>query len=733
MRTAGLKQASAPAHVPRSVRVVRVPLAFEASPSEVLRAAGGDARPFALVGVWSGGGALVGSEPLVIVDDADDPFAVLDDQPEVTGSPEGATGGGWVGYLGYGLGRLVERLPPPPRRPVPVPGSMLAFYDHLLRRDEAGTWWFEALWSDEQSERLESRLSEWQRRSREPARARGEFACGPFLPSPVAEAHLVAVARAIEHIRSGDVYQVNVCARLEAAFAGDPLELFCAGADRLEPRFGAYLGHRSSAVASFSPELFLRRRGRQVLSSPIKGTARREQASLQQRERLLGSEKDRAENVMIVDLMRNDLGRVCRYGSVRVPDLCRAEEHPGVWHLVSDVTGELSDGTSDADLLRASFPPGSVTGAPKVRAMELLTCLEATSREVYTGAIGIASPLSGLELNVAIRTFEVARGRAWLGVGGGIVADSDPDLELEECLDKARPLLAAIGAQLDPTLVRPGDRARAASPDLRSPGSPDPESGVFETLLVLSGRPVDLESHLGRLTASVSCLYGSRPPARLGADVTEIAAGQSGARRLRVRVYPSSSGALETELSISEAPEAFSGVPGRAGRAGAGRRRGRAGPAQMARSPDPRRTAQRPRPRCRRAAADRRRGRDGARDRASQRLRRLRIGPPHAPGRWSHPRRHDAGDRDPGRGRDGFAGVARTDSARRVRACRGGPPHERDTGDRAGVRIAPEPDLADRSRHGPARRGGLGILGRPSRPGAHADRYAPAANVVSQS
>ena len=120
---------------------------------------------------------------------------------------------------------------------------------------------------------------------------------------------------------------------------------------------------------------------------------------------------------MIVDLMRNDLGRVCRYGTVAVPELCRLEEHPGVWHLVSDVTGELSDSVSDADLLRATFPPGSVTGAPKVRAMELVSELEGTAREVYTGAVGIASPLSGLELNVAIRTFEIATGGLARGRG----------------------------------------------------------------------------------------------------------------------------------------------------------------------------------------------------------------------------------------------------------------------------------------------------------------------------
>jgi len=560
VRTAGLKHRT-PARVPLSAHAVRVPLAMERSPSAVLRAARTDARPFALVGAWSGGHALVGSDPLLVVEDADDPFALLDQQPEITGTPECVTGGGWVGYLGYELGRLVERLPPPPRRPVPVPTSILAFYDHALRRDDEGKWWFEALWSDEQSERLASRLEVWQRRSVEPEPDSGVFRCGPFLPRPESETHVVSVSRAIEHIRSGDVFQVNVCTRLEAGFSGDPVELFCAGADLLTPRFGAYLGHPSVAVASFSPELFLRRRGRAVLSSPIKGTARRHSSSRHQREGLLGSAKDRAENVMIVDLVRNDLGRVCRFGTVAVPELCRAEEHPGVWHLVSDVTGELCEETSDADLLRATFPPGSVTGAPKVRAMELVTALETTAREVYTGAVGIASPLSGLELNVAIRTFELAGGRAWLGVGGGVVADSHPDRELEECLDKARPLLAAIGAELSPASGQPRRARRIARADW-TPGTPDPDSGVFETILALGGRPVDLESHLGRLAASAWFLYGSRLPVRLGAEVIEMAAGARGPQRLRVRVYPSASRRLLTELSISPSPEAFSGVPG---------------------------------------------------------------------------------------------------------------------------------------------------------------------------
>ena len=535
---------------------------MDKSPSTVLRAAGRDARPFALFGSWSGASALVGSDPLLVVEDAADPFAVFDRQPEITTTIPGATGGGWVGYLGYGLGRLVERLPPPPRRPVPLPSSILGFYDHLVVRDDLGNWWFEALWSEEQSERLESRLSEWQRRAGVPEVGTGRFECGTFLLRPGPERHIVSVSRAIEHIRSGDVFQVNVCTRLEAPFSGDPLELFCTGADHLAPRHGAFLGHPSMAVASFSPELFLKRTDRKVLSSPIKGTARRRGSFPNRREQLLGSDKDRAENLMIVDLMRNDLGRVCRYGSIAVPELWRAEEHPGVWHLVSDVTGELCDGVSDSDLLRATFPPGSVTGAPKVRAMELVSALEGTGREVYTGAVGIASPLTGLELNVAIRTFELADGKVWLGVGGGVVADSDPERELDECFDKAGPLLAAVGAEIGPAHRRGGTGVPPVARAQEAPGHTDLASGVFETILVMSGRPVELESHLGRLAASVSRLYGTQIPRRLGAQVMEIAVDRPGPQRLRVRAYPSSSGGLGTEISISAAPEAFSGSPG---------------------------------------------------------------------------------------------------------------------------------------------------------------------------
>ena len=210
-------------------------------------------------------------------------------------------------------------------------------------------------------------------------------------------------------------------------------------------------------------------------SRPIKGTRSRpadELLARQQRELLERSAKDQAENVMIVDLMRNDLSRVCGPGSVRVPALLRAEPHPGVWHLVSDVHGTLAAGTGDGQLIAATFPPGSVTGAPKVRALEIIHELEATPREVYTGAVGYRSPVAGLELNVAIRTFEFGGGRVWLGSGGGIVAGSSADDEYRECLVKARPLIGALNAALARGTGRgpPPGRPPPGRPVPRRPG-----------------------------------------------------------------------------------------------------------------------------------------------------------------------------------------------------------------------------------------------------------------------
>ena len=248
-----------------------------------------------------------------------------------------------------------------------------------------------------------------------------------------------------EAILSGDVYQVNLCRRLSAPVDErfDVAGLAAALARRNRAPHAATVVMESVgiAIASASPELFLRRRGDVVESHPIKGTAARAASFLA---------KDTAENVMIVDLVRNDLGRVCRYGSVEVPGLCREEHHPGLSHLVSTVRGRLRPGVGWVELLAATFPPGSVTGAPKLAALDVIRRLEPVARGVYCGAIGWVDTDSGAgDLNVAIRTFWTEDGRLHLGTGGGITWDSTPEGEWEETELKARRLLSIAAGEGD--------------------------------------------------------------------------------------------------------------------------------------------------------------------------------------------------------------------------------------------------------------------------------------------
>ncbi|REK72819.1 aminodeoxychorismate synthase component I [Aeromicrobium endophyticum] len=503
--------------------IARRRLDLTADPLDVLRRFRDRDRLVALTGAWHHGEALIAFDPVEVLEG--DPFAGID----VDAIPAGqGFGGGWIGAWGYQLGRLVERLPEPPHRPSPQPDHRLAFYDHVLRLCD-GTWWLESLTPDAgRDRRILDALAE-------PAPAPRHHEVGTFEMTPSPGEHRAAVARVLEHVAAGDIFQANVCARLEAPFAGDPLDAFCAGVERLRPAYAAYVASPEGALVSFSPELFLRRTGDDVLTSPIKGTSPLDADP----DELVASAKDRAENVMIVDLMRNDLGRVCVPGSVRVPSLARAERH-AVWHLVSDVVGCLDAGVRDSDLLRATFPPGSVTGAPKVRAMQIINEVEATGREAYTGAIGHVSPSAGLELSVVIRTFEFSAGldRVWLGVGGGIVADSTPEAEYAECLVKARPLVDAIGGVLDLRADVPateGDVPVRVVPD--APEA-DERLGVYDTLLVVDGRVVDLDAHLARLDASVRAVYGH--PLRGGLDqaVVRRVAGLRGRHRLRIDAVP---------------------------------------------------------------------------------------------------------------------------------------------------------------------------------------------------
>jgi para-aminobenzoate synthetase/4-amino-4-deoxychorismate lyase len=506
--------------------VLRVPLDCSLTATDAARRLAGQDRAFALIGAWAGGGAVLGFAPVAVAAPDEDPFALLDapHDPPVAGD---FVGGGWVGALGYELRRLVEPGHPSPFDAAPPPPCALARYDHVLRLDAGGRWWFEALDEcadpDDARERLLALLAA-------PAPALEARTDGwRLVPGPAGHAAVVAACR--ERIHAGDLFQANVCARLEGRIEGSALELFARGVEALAPDRAAYLEGPWGAIASLSPELFLERRGRAVRTAPIKGTR-----PATGRAELEASAKDRAENTMIVDLMRNDLGRVCVPGSVRVTALAEARAHTGVWHLVSEVEGRLRDEVGDGALLRATFPPGSVTGAPKVAAMDVIAELESSARGAYTGAIGFAGP-SGLELSVAIRTFEVRGSRIRLGVGGGVVADSDPAAEAEEVAVKAAPLLRAIGTTPPAAandVEEVGRRAPLLLPAHVPVPRPDPAQGVFATLLVADGRAMALEAQLARLAGSLGALYGLALPGL--AERIAAAARELGDGRLRVDV-----------------------------------------------------------------------------------------------------------------------------------------------------------------------------------------------------
>jgi len=387
-----------------------------------------------------------------------DPFDILRDllrtyrQEPRTDLPPLWSGG--MGYFSYELGRHIERLPSTTADDLGLPEFYFVLYRSILSYDpvRSGYTLFTLPFPGEEQSRLKrirtrieggeqraGRKQAW-RESTLPLSLKSHFSQPEYIRS---------ILRILRYIEEGDIYQVNLSHRFHTPYDGDPLGLLLRLYQINPAPFFAYLNPGPFQVISSSPERFLCVRGDTIETRPIKGTLPRGATPEQDRingQELLRSEKNRAELAMITDLLRNDLGRVSSYGTVRVEDPARLEGYANVFHLVSIVTGRLAPGKDLVDLLRATFPGGSITGCPKIRAMEIIDKLEPTARSVYTGSIGYLGFDGSMDLNIAIRTL-IHKGKdLYFQVGGGIVYDSDPEEEYEETLHKAASMRQALSS-----------------------------------------------------------------------------------------------------------------------------------------------------------------------------------------------------------------------------------------------------------------------------------------------
>ena len=373
---------------------------------------------------------------------------------------------GLIGYLGYELGHQVEDFPRTAVNDLKMPDASFAAYDTVLVFDHQEERCFVASsglpWeagsaaarrrAEEQVEKF-LRLAETARRNQEAGERVREEELRTALDGERIEANFspvsyrAAIERILDYIAAGDIYQVNLSQRFSLPFTGDCREFYLRFRNLSPAPFGAYLETGHHCIMSNSPERYLMIRGDYIETRPIKGTRPRgadPAADAALGRELLRSPKDRAEHLMIVDLERNDLGRIAAYGTVHVPEMMILESYANVHHMVSTVAGRVRPGVSSSDCLLNSFPGGSITGAPKLRSMEIIDELEPTCRGVYTGSIGYLDFSGDLDFNIAIRTAVACDGQLHFQVGGGIVADSDPDEEYRETETKAASFFKAI-------------------------------------------------------------------------------------------------------------------------------------------------------------------------------------------------------------------------------------------------------------------------------------------------
>ena len=354
--------------------------------------------------------------------------------------------GGLIGYLSYDFGRRLEAMPKQARDDLQLPQASFGLYDWALITDH-----------QEQSCQLvcHPSLTEARResllqllRSDAPSASTSFALQAPFQADISQAGYAKAIGRIQDYIHSGDCYQVNFAQRFQAPYQGNPWPAFGLLRQACPTPFSAYLSlGGDNAIVSLSPERFLKVSQGRVETRPIKGTRPRgntEQSDQTQATELLNSRKDRAENLMIVDLLRNDLGRSCAIGSVQVPELFALESYPNVHHLVSCVTGQLAPGKDSIDLLLGSFPGGSITGAPKIRAMQIIDELEPTRRAIYCGSLLYLDVRGEMDSSIAIRTLLFKDGQVSCWGGGGIVADSNWQAEYQESLTKVDVLLRTL-------------------------------------------------------------------------------------------------------------------------------------------------------------------------------------------------------------------------------------------------------------------------------------------------
>ncbi|MCQ9207132.1 MAG: aminodeoxychorismate synthase component I [Omnitrophica bacterium] len=374
--------------------------------------------------------------------------------------------GGGVGYFSYDLKNFNERLPDYATDDINIPDSVICFYDIILAFDHSNREY--SIISTGFPERGKKRLyrqkarlenlkdkinhlmgcvycadgamaipSEWR------AQPIGQFPKSNFTK----DAYIKTILKAKEYIEKGDIYQVNLSQRFKVDLDTDPFRLYETLRTINPAPFACFLNLGDIQIVSASPERFLKIDGRRIETRPIKGTRPRGRNPEEDRalkDELIASVKDRAENLMIIDLERNDLGRICEYGSVHVSEFMACEEYATVFHLVSTIEGKLRDEVTPIDCLINCFPGGSITGAPKIRAMEIIEELEPAKRSIYTGSVGYLSFNGNMDSSIIIRSFIIKGKKAFFQAGGGIVYDSEPEREYRETLDKAKALIEAI-------------------------------------------------------------------------------------------------------------------------------------------------------------------------------------------------------------------------------------------------------------------------------------------------